>query len=45
MVEGEIGIYDKGQDDGRDSRSKAQLFIYASDVLFTAIERAYKDIL
>ena len=28
------GIRDKGWDDGRDSRSKAQLFIYTSDVLF-----------
>ena len=27
------GICDKGQDNG-DGRSKAQLFIYASDVLF-----------
>jgi hypothetical protein len=45
MVEGEIGIRDKGQDDGRDSRSEAQLFICASDVLFTATERARKDIL
>ena len=33
------GIRDKGRDDsrddGRDSRSKAQLFIYTSDALFT----------
>ena len=29
------GIRDKGQDDGRDGRSKAQSFIYTSDVLFT----------
>ena len=28
------GIRDKGQDNGRDGRSKAQLFICASDVLF-----------
>ena len=28
------GIRDKGRDNRRDSRSKAQLFIYASDVLF-----------
>jgi len=28
------GIRDKGQDNGRDGRSKAQLFIYASDALF-----------
>jgi hypothetical protein len=44
-VEGETGIRDKGQDNGRDGRSKAQSFIYASDVLFTATERARKDIL
>ena len=31
----EIGISDKGQDDRRDGRGKAQLFIYASDALFT----------
>ena len=29
-----IGIYDKGQDNGRDGRSEAQSFIYASNVLF-----------
>jgi len=29
------GIRDKGQDDGRDSRGKAQSFIYTSDALFT----------
>jgi hypothetical protein len=29
------GIRDKGRDDGRDGRSKAQSFIYASDALFT----------
>ena len=29
------GIRDKGRDDGRDSRSKAQSFIYTSDALFT----------
>ena len=29
------GIYNKGRDDGRDSRGKAQLFIYTSDALFT----------
>jgi hypothetical protein len=28
------GIRDKGWDNGKDSKSKAQLFIYASDVLF-----------
>ena len=28
------GIRDKGQDDGRDGRGKAQLFIYTSDILF-----------
>jgi hypothetical protein len=28
-------IRDKGRDDGRDGRSEAQLFICASDVLFT----------
>ena len=28
------GIRDKGQDDRRDSRSKVQLFIYASNALF-----------
>jgi len=28
------GIRDKGRDNGRDGRSKAQLFIYASDALF-----------
>jgi len=28
------GIRDKGWDNRRDGRSKAQLFIYASDVLF-----------
>ena len=28
------GIRDKGRDDGRDGRGKAQLFIYASDTLF-----------
>jgi len=27
-------IHDKGRDNGRDSRSKAQLFICASDALF-----------
>ena len=29
------GIRDKGQDNRRDSRGKAQLFIYTSNVLFT----------
>ena len=29
------GIRDKGRDDRRDGRGKAQLFIYASDALFT----------
>jgi len=29
------GIRDKGRDDGRDGRGEAQLFICASDVLFT----------
>jgi len=28
------GIRDKGRDDGRDGRGKAQLFIYASDASF-----------
>jgi len=28
-------ISDKGRDDGRDGRGKAQLFIYASNALFT----------
>ena len=28
------GIRDKGRDSSKDGRSKAQLFIYASDVLF-----------
>jgi len=28
-------IRDKGRDDGRDSKSKAQLFICTSDALFT----------
>jgi hypothetical protein len=28
------GIRNKGQDNGRDGRSKAQSFIYASDVSF-----------
>ena len=28
------GIRDKGRDNGRDSRGKAQSFIYTSDVLF-----------
>jgi len=27
-------IYDKGQDNGRDGKSEAQSFIYASDALF-----------
>ena len=30
----DIGIYNKGRDDRRNGRSEAQLFIYASDVLF-----------
>ena len=30
----DIGIHDKGRDDGRDGRSEVQSFIYASDVLF-----------
>ena len=30
----DIGIRDKGQDNGRDGRSKAQSFICASDILF-----------
>ena len=34
-VEGETGIRNKGRDDGRDGRGKAQLFICASDILFT----------
>ena len=29
------GIRDKGRDNGRDGRSEAQLFICASDALFT----------
>jgi len=28
------GIRDKGRDDRRDGRGKAQLFIYASNILF-----------
>jgi len=41
------GIRDKGQDDGRDGRGKAQLFICATYYLRTTplIERARKDIL
>ena len=31
----DIGIRDKGQDDGKDGRNKAQSFICASNVLFT----------
>ena len=30
----DIEIRDKGQDNGRDGRGKAQLFIYASNTLF-----------
>ena len=29
------GIRDKGRDNGRDGRGKAQSFIYTSDILFT----------
>jgi hypothetical protein len=29
------GIHNKGQDNGRDGKSKAQSFIYISDALFT----------
>jgi len=31
---GDKGIRDKGRDNGRDGRSEAQSFIYASDALF-----------